>query len=277
MILATIFSILKIIGIILLTILALLLLLVILILFIPVIYTVDIDYDEHLDLKARLKVLFGIVSLEAKYADEKDFLIKLFGHRIDKIELNDNYENKDSDLTEDIVQEEELYRMSLDIENEKSEQKKEKKGLLMRLKSKITDFINKVKKIISNIKEIILLIKSLFDEKIINKAFSFSKKHIIRLIKHIRPNKSNIKVDFGMDDPAKTGYLLAAVSPFYALYGKWLELRPDFCEKKFKVNGKAKGYFLSFVLLWHILRVYFNKNVKTIINKLNNRGVANNG
>ncbi|MBP3880135.1 MAG: hypothetical protein J6D46_07460, partial [Lachnospiraceae bacterium] len=69
----------------------------------------------------------------------------------------------------------------------------------------------------------------LFDEKV-QTFLSGIMGMLKKLIGHVLPRKLKGYVRFGLDDPGRTGRVLAAVAPFYPKYGKTFSLEPDFEE-----------------------------------------------
>ncbi len=74
---------------------------------------------------------------------------------------------------------------------------------------------------------------------------------------------------FGTGDPATTGEILGAAYAFGALLGLNLCIEPDFDNKVIECDIPFRGH-VSFirVLIW-ALKIYLNKDVKGIIQKIN--------
>ena len=86
-----------------------------------------------------------------------------------------------------------------------------------------------------------------------------------KLLKHIKPKKIEGTIRFGMEDPFETGSVLAAVMPFYSIWGKSLEIIPDFEDKIIDGHIEIKGRVFLFFIAYIGLTVYFDKNVKHVI------------
>ena len=71
-----------------------------------------------------------------------------------------------------------------------------------------------------------------------------------KLFRHVRPKKIKGKLQFGFSDPYRTGQVLTAISPFYGLYAKELELIPDFEHEVLKGEISVKGRIRMGVVLW---------------------------
>ena len=78
-------------------------------------------------------------------------------------------------------------------------------------------------------------------------AWNLIKGSLGRILHHVLPGKIKGKILFGFADPSATGQFLAAVSPFYPLYGKQLSLIPAFdrevLEGEIRFSGRIYGIF----------------------------------
>lgn len=93
-------------------------------------------------------------------------------------------------------------------------------------------------------------------------------RQVRRLIKHILPTKLRGRVKFGFEDPATTGQILTYISPFYGVYAKTLMIEPVFDEKALEGELHLKGRIRLGTLLWNVVRVFLNKNFRTLLKKL---------
>lgn len=89
-----------------------------------------------------------------------------------------------------------------------------------------------------------------------------------KLIGHVLPRRLNGYVRFGLDDPGRTGRVLAAVAPFYPKYGKTFSLEPDFDDLCFEGKAELKGRIYLFYVAFIGLRAILNKNTKYVIRQL---------
>lgn len=88
-----------------------------------------------------------------------------------------------------------------------------------------------------------------------------------KLFRHVRPKKIKGKLQFGFSDPYRTGQVLTAVSPFYGLYAKDLELIPDFEHEVLKGEISVKGRIRMGVVLWTGIRLFLNKNFRGLLRR----------
>lgn len=98
-------------------------------------------------------------------------------------------------------------------------------------------------------------------------AFSLCKKELIHLFKIILPKKWYIDARVGFDDPSTTGKILAATGMLYGLIHKHVNVVGDFENEIVDIHGKFVGHITAFKLLCVAAHLYFNKNLKSIINQ----------
>lgn len=90
-------------------------------------------------------------------------------------------------------------------------------------------------------------------------------KKLKKLLHHIAPKKMSGEVRFGLDDPSKTGTILAGVSALYPVYAGKVKFTPNFEEAEFSGHLEMKGRIFLYYAVYTALTVYFNKNVKYVI------------
>ena len=92
-----------------------------------------------------------------------------------------------------------------------------------------------------------------------------------KLLSHILPRKLRGWMRFGFDDPAVTGYVTAFAASFYPLYGKRFRLQPDFQEKCFEADCLGKGLVRPVFLLYLIVWLLLDKNIRDLIKVWRNK------
>ncbi len=144
-------------------------------------------------------------------------------------------------------------------------------------KSKVREKIDKLKEKAESLLDSLEAMFALFMkkkgllEKYVNKK---STKKAIKMVfvnglwvlKHICPKKYHGNVEFGMDDPAMTGDICAAISPWYPIIADYLKITPNF-EPGLGVSGDIflKGRIRLWGILIRALKVYRNKNVRKVL------------
>lgn len=155
---------------------------------------------------------------------------------------------------------------------EKKEKKKEKKEAPFsdRIQKKWNHLIEKIKytfrKICDNIKVLIRKkehIQEFLTDEIHKKAFSRALREVKRFLRFLRPKVFEGKIEFGFEDPALTGYVLAGISMIYPLIGEHTDIQPDFERKvlkgKLRIEGKVRLAY-ALVFAWNM---FWDKNVRT--------------
>lgn len=142
--------------------------------------------------------------------------------------------------------------------------KKEKKSI----KEKLIGLLNRINAICEKIKNI-SAIKDSFIEYLRQEEAKLAirglKDILLKVLKHILPQKLHAKLKFGFEDPATTGKILGVASVLYGVYGDNLELEPDFDNVILEGEYKLKGRIRTFTLLIAALKIYFNKWLREFI------------
>ncbi len=98
-------------------------------------------------------------------------------------------------------------------------------------------------------------------------AFRLAKRQIFAIIRHVLPRKLEGKLHFGFDDPYTTGQVLTWISPFYGLYGRHVQVTPDFLAPCLDGKLKLKGRIRLGTLLFLVFRMLQNKQIRLWIRK----------
>lgn len=157
-------------------------------------------------------------------------------------------------------------------EIQESEPEKKKPGLLKGFMEKIKSIPAKIRKIRLTIKRTCVKIewwKGFFSNPRIKEAISFCWKDIKKLIRHILPVKVEGKVTFGFEDPSITGRIVALLGMSIPFHKNRIQVMPLFQTDRNILEGniKMKGRIYGVVLVKTAAEIYFNKNVKYMINR----------
>jgi hypothetical protein len=121
---------------------------------------------------------------------------------------------------------------------------------------------------VEKIKAMYNKIKVIWTDERYDGVIRFILGHVFVILKSVRPRKIRAKAIFGTGDPATTGYIIGAISMFYGVTKKSVQVIPDFMDKIFSGTVFAKGRVFLFVLLYHVVRTYFDKRVRALIKLL---------
>lgn len=298
---AIVLGILKIIGILLLVILGLLLFVIISVLFVPLRYRAEGSFYEKLKGSASVSWFLHLISLKISY-DEKaqvDVRVLWFHPGREKAEKAqdraetseraepvtgracadfpeeaDEIEKSEADAFEkELTERVETAQVSATPGTDRHEGKNAGAGkiaarfrhFLSALKLKVQGIHRNLKKAAKKLRtgknrwETILSFLRNEENK---KTFRLAKRQIFAVIRHILPRKSEGKIRFGFDDPYMTGQVLTWISPFYGLYGRHLQICPDFLEPCLEGEWKLKGHIRLGTILLLAFRMLLDKNIR---------------
>lgn len=298
---AIVLGILKIIGILLLVILGLLLFVIVSVLFVPLRYRAEGSFYEKLKGSASASWFLHLISLKVSY-DEKaqvDVRVLWFHPGREKAEKAqdraetperaepvtghasagfpegaDETEKSEADAFEkELTERVETAQVSAPPGTDRHERKNAGAGkITARFRHFLSALKLKVQRIRRNLKKAAKKLQTGKDrwETILSflrneenkKTFRLAKRQIFAVIRHILPRKSEGKIRFGFDDPYMTGQVLTWISPFYGLYGRHLQICPDFLEPCLEGEWKLKGHIRLGTILLLAFRMLLDKNIR---------------
>lgn len=191
----------------------------------------------------------------------------------------DSKEEAKEDAKEDSKEDSDSGHAEETVDGEHSEELPQElaEALEGKKKSKIREKIDKLKEKAESLLDSLEAMFALFMkkkgllEKYVNKK---STKKAIKMVfvnglwvlRHICPKKYHGNVEFGMDDPAMTGDICAAISPWYPMIADYLKITPNF-EPGLGVSGNVflKGRIRLWGILIRALKIYRNKNVRKVL------------
>ena len=94
------------------------------------------------------------------------------------------------------------------------------------------------------------------------RAFEAVKKELCHLLHVQKPKKLQANVAFGFSDPSWTGYMLAFLGSIYGLIGEYVQIQPDFEERKLEGNASAEGKIRVIYFAVPAWKLFWNKDVK---------------
>ena len=144
------------------------------------------------------------------------------------------------------------------------------KKIYHKFKTWCKKLMNMLKKA-DDIKTKLLALAEFIDSREFKDNFAFVKVQLGRLFKHIMPLKHRIKLEFGTGSPDTTGEILGALAVIMALTGMNIQVMPDFDNAIFRGEIYMKGRIRLFNILIIALKVYFNKELRIVADKLINR------
>ena len=302
MILQILLLILKIIGIILLVVLCLALLL----LFYPIKYVGNADVkDQTATYHCKSWWLFHIIHITVDGVNAEGLAkVRVFGIPVYQKDFQED-EEPEEEVSEEQETEKTETVEEVSKETTKDSQEKTMEETTQKPseadfsgEEEKTSFFEQVKKIPGKIKELFEKIRELFrtvkDSYSSNKeraseakkkldytrrllkhprtkqAYICVKKMVIKLLNHLRPRKVEGELLFGMEQPDQTGQILGYVTMASAMFRiplTKMNITPDFEKKVLDGYISIKGKFLLGIVLVSLLKVYFNRDVKWVLEK----------
>ena len=132
----------------------------------------------------------------------------------------------------------------------------------------IIEKIKNIKKTISGITDKLGWWKEFLTNERTKAAISLIWKDAKGLLHHVLPTKLEGDVTFGCDDPAITGTVLAVLGMTFPFHKNRIHVNPLFDgENQLTGNVSLKGRIYGIVLIKAAIEIYFNKNIKYVINR----------
>ena len=239
-------TILKIIGIVLLSIIALLILLLLIFLFVPVRYKAKGSFKDKIP-KASFSVsyLLYILYVVFKYDSSFSYSIRIFGIKL-------NLKNKKADKTEKDKDREEKTE-DTQSDDSKENEPEEKKSI----SDKINETVQKIEKAVD------ILSKDSTKE-----ALQVTKYRIGCALKSILPYKGKVYARIGLENAGTTGKILGVYKALYDYIGDVVTFYPVFDSEVIDVSFDLKGRIRAATILYHLVRIYMDKNCRRLIKML---------
>ena len=149
-----------------------------------------------------------------------------------------------------------------------AEEKTKRKKIFYKIKDKIEHIRNVFRKMCDKVKELLSnyeKFREFIARKDTQEALKFLNQQRKYLIRYLKPDKFQVKINYGMENPAHTGEILAVYSvlaPF--LPGVW-NVVPDFEQVCFNGEVNMKGKIRLFRLLLVGWRCYKNETIRKFI------------
>ena len=132
----------------------------------------------------------------------------------------------------------------------------------------IIEKIKNIKKTTSGITDKLGWWKEFLTNERTKAAISLIWKDAKGLLHHVLPTKLEGDVTFGCDDPAITGTVLAVLGMTFPFHKNRIHVNPLFDgENQLTGNVSLKGRIYGIVLIKAAIEIYFNKNIKYVINR----------
>ena len=129
-------------------------------------------------------------------------------------------------------------------------------NLLKKCYNKCKNLITKISKITNKMETI----GDIFEDEEIIDAVKRIKGYGIGAVKLLLPQKLNVQITFGFEDPYHTGKALGWTVALIPIYGDHLDITPDFEKRTLKGHLKIKGSLRRYKILHLLWKVYKDKD-----------------
>lgn len=204
--------------------------------------------EETVKIKEEIGIEEKIITDVIPLKSESDKIVK----------INLQNDNTEDDEGQDIKKSNKITKIFLKIKN-----------FFINLKNsfvKIKDSIFNINDKLHQIKEKWYKIKAFIKDEINKAGLSRSLKSLLNILKHIRPKKLQVNLQFGTGDPCSTGQVLGVLSVFYGYYGKSIQLIPNFNESVLKGTIFCIGRIRLLTLLIICIKLILDKKFKQLLN-----------
>lgn len=178
-----------------------------------------------------------------------------------------------NNLKKDVIIEENKENIGADKETFKHKEKNfndrkiKKSGMRFFIKDKINIFKTRLKSIKKRLgqfdKKKKKIFKSIKDEK--NRlAIKILFKLLIKLLKHILPQRVKGRVEFGFEDPATTANIVGYISLLHPKYYKRVDIIPVFNNEIIDINLDIRGRIQLIYILYILIIGFFDKNIRRL-------------
>jgi len=130
------------------------------------------------------------------------------------------------------------------------------------LKYTINSFLEKI----SRAKETVLWYLDVLTRDESKRAIGKCKQQLIRLLKWLKPRKFEGLVEFGMEDPGKTGDIYSKLCLMYPLYARCIVIIPNFEQKIMRGELFVKGKLRLVTLVSIAWKIVFDKDIRNLYN-----------
>lgn len=128
-------------------------------------------------------------------------------------------------------------------------------------KRKKTSFADRIKRICEKVSSL----REAVEDEENQKAFRLLVSRVKYLLHHLRFRRFEGRLQFGFDDPATVGRMLAVLSLFYPLYGECFTITPVFDHTLFEGEITLKGHVRLIHILIAGIQLMMNKKIRGLV------------
>lgn len=150
------------------------------------------------------------------------------------------------------------------------------RGILAKIKSIFENIQYTIQNICDKIRSVsdtIQYYRGVIEGETFQRSFALCKKELLTIFKQLKPDRFEVSLIVGMDDPAATGEILAVCGMLYPILGPGVNVVGDFEKKRLEGHVFIKGKLRFFTFVRVAVRVYFNKDIRKLYGLLKKEAV----
>lgn len=126
---------------------------------------------------------------------------------------------------------------------------------------------------IRSVSDTIKYYKGVIEGEPFQRSFALCKGELMTILKRLKPDRFEVSLIVGMDDPAATGEILAVCGMLYPIFGPQVNVAGDFERKRLEGRVFIKGKLRFFTFVRTAVRIYFNKDIRKLYGLLKKEAV----
>lgn len=130
---------------------------------------------------------------------------------------------------------------------------------------KVSDFCEKPATKVDELVDTYIYYDRILSSKGTDWVINFVKVKVIKILKALKPYRSDINIDYSSTDPEKAAKMFEIYAMTRMIHPKHTHMNVGFVEDDFKFDARVKGRFVLGVIAFHALTLIFNKKVKKFI------------
>ncbi len=150
------------------------------------------------------------------------------------------------------------------------------RGILGKIKSIFENIQYTIQNICDKIRSVsdtIQYYRGVIEGEPFRRSFALCKKELLTIFKQLKPDRFEVSLIVGMDDPAATGEILAVCGMLYPVLGPGVNVVGDFEKKRLEGRVFIRGKLRFFTFVRVAVRVYFNKDIRKLYGLLKKEAV----
>ncbi len=138
------------------------------------------------------------------------------------------------------------------------------KGFFENIQYTIQKFCDRIRSVSGNI----VYYREILEGEPFQRSFALCRDELLAIGRSLKPDRFEVQMIVGLDDPAATGEVLAVCGMLYPFLGRHMDVAGDFEKKRLEGRVFIKGKMRFFTFLRTAVKVYFNKDIRKLVKLL---------